>query len=159
MTPTASSAKSPPGSNNETPPALASNGCSQPKKPAPKWAAPTPSRPKSHNHCAEVLGRTLPECAALPVAPRRNGVGKQIQCRHRRLPVDAAIGNALAVSRRRPRHHVLAARDQIALDHDAHDALLATGYLAADIGHHQRLVLGLLAAVGVTGIDHDPRGY
>src|SRR5579863_4655273 len=41
----------------------ASNGCSQPRKPAPKWAAPTPSPPtprrprsKSHNHCAEVLG-------------------------------------------------------------------------------------------------------
>src|SRR5579863_2838813 len=40
----------------------ASNGCSQPRKPAPKWAAPTPSPPtprrprsKSHNHCAEVL--------------------------------------------------------------------------------------------------------
>src|ERR1700720_2325861 len=54
-TPRASSAKSPHGSNNETPPAPASNGCSQPKKPAPKWAAPTPSRPKSHNHCAKVL--------------------------------------------------------------------------------------------------------
>jgi hypothetical protein len=24
------------------------------EKPAPKWAAPIPSRPKSHNHCAEV---------------------------------------------------------------------------------------------------------
>src|ERR1700674_2352999 len=54
-TPTASSAKSPHGRNNGTPPAHASNGCSQPKKPAPKWAAPIPSRPKSHNHCAEVL--------------------------------------------------------------------------------------------------------
>jgi hypothetical protein len=39
----------------ETPPAPASNGCSQPTKPAPKWAAPIPSRPKSHNHCAEVV--------------------------------------------------------------------------------------------------------
>jgi hypothetical protein len=33
----------------------ASNGCSQPTRPAPKWVAPIPSRPKSHNHCAEVL--------------------------------------------------------------------------------------------------------
>jgi hypothetical protein len=49
-TPSASSAKSPHGKNNETPPAHASNGCSQPKKPAPKWTAPIPSRPKSHNH-------------------------------------------------------------------------------------------------------------
>jgi len=55
-TPNISSAKLPPGSNNETPPAPASNGCSQPKKPAPKWGAPTPSRPKSHDHCAEILG-------------------------------------------------------------------------------------------------------
>jgi transposase len=55
-TPNTSSAKSPLGSNNETPPAPASNGCSQPIRPAPKWAAPIPSRPKSHNHCAEVLG-------------------------------------------------------------------------------------------------------
>jgi hypothetical protein len=41
--------------NNETPPAHASNGCSQPKKPAPKGAAPSPSRRKSRNHCADVL--------------------------------------------------------------------------------------------------------
>jgi hypothetical protein len=43
------------GNDNETPPAPASIGCSQPTKPAPKWAAPIPSRPKSHNHCDEVL--------------------------------------------------------------------------------------------------------
>ena len=36
-------------------PAPASNGCSQPTRPAPKWAAPIPTHPKSHNHCAEVL--------------------------------------------------------------------------------------------------------
>src|SRR6202048_4521596 len=59
-TPSASSGKSQHGNNNATPPAPTSNGCSQPKKPAPKWAAPIPSRPKSHNHCAEVLGPRLP---------------------------------------------------------------------------------------------------
>src|SRR5262249_60144252 len=35
-----------------------SNGCSQPKKPEPKWVVPTlnrPARRKSHNHCAELL--------------------------------------------------------------------------------------------------------
>src|SRR5256885_6303499 len=44
------------------PQAPASNGCSQPRKHAPRWAAPTPSqslcaslKPKSHNHCAAVL--------------------------------------------------------------------------------------------------------
>src|SRR6266704_1026520 len=61
--PTASSAKSPHGRSNEMPPALASNGCSQSTRPAPKWAGPILSRPtgpilsrpKSHNHWAEVL--------------------------------------------------------------------------------------------------------
>jgi len=41
------------GRNNGTPPAPKSNGCSQPKRPAPKWAAPIPSRAKSHSHCAD----------------------------------------------------------------------------------------------------------
>jgi hypothetical protein len=41
----------------ETPPEPASNGCSQPTKPAPKWATPIPTHPKSHNHCVEVLSR------------------------------------------------------------------------------------------------------
>src|SRR3984893_6951150 len=54
--------RSPPGSGSATPPGPRSNGCSQPKKHAPKWAAPTPSQPaskrtrrKSHNPCATVL--------------------------------------------------------------------------------------------------------
>src|ERR1700729_3152366 len=42
------------------PPAPASNGCSQQTRPAPKWAAPIPPLPKSHNHCAEPLGETAP---------------------------------------------------------------------------------------------------
>ena len=50
-----SAAKSKHGNDNEMPPALASNGCSQPRKPEPKWAAPILSWPKSHNHGAEVL--------------------------------------------------------------------------------------------------------
>src|SRR5438067_1726600 len=61
-TQTGSTAKSTLGNDNETPPAPASIGCSQPTKPAPKWAAPIRSHPKSHNHCAEVLaGSGQPE--------------------------------------------------------------------------------------------------
>jgi hypothetical protein len=40
------------------------------EKPAPKWAAPIPSRPKSHSHRAEVLGRgeaTLPVSSENPL--------------------------------------------------------------------------------------------
>ena len=33
---------------------------------------------------------------------------------------------------------------------------ISGGDLLGDIGHHQRLVLGLLAAVGMVGVDHDP---
>ena len=41
------SPRPPPGRSDATPNAPASTGCSQPKKPAPKWAAPTPS-PRSN---------------------------------------------------------------------------------------------------------------
>ena len=47
--------KSPHGYDSATPPALASNGCSQPTRPATKWAAHTPKPPTSHNHRDEVL--------------------------------------------------------------------------------------------------------
>jgi hypothetical protein len=45
-------------------------------KPAPKWAAPTHSslpsarrKPKSHNHCAEVLGKAKPCLNSVAVTP------------------------------------------------------------------------------------------
>ena len=56
-TPSDCAAKSPPGNDNEMPPAPASNGCSQQTKLAPKWQVPIPPLPKSHNHCDEVLGQ------------------------------------------------------------------------------------------------------
>jgi len=59
--------RSPPGSDGAMPHAPASNGCSQPRKPAPKWTVPILSplpypslKPKSHNHCAAVLDRVEP---------------------------------------------------------------------------------------------------
>src|SRR5215203_5611105 len=55
-------ARSAHGSGNETRPALASSGCSQPTKPAARWVALTPTRPKSHNHCAEVLASICFQC-------------------------------------------------------------------------------------------------
>src|ERR1700704_6813875 len=47
----------------------ATPGCSQPTKLAPKWAAPIPSHPKSHNHCDEVLVALLRDEMSAP--PRR----------------------------------------------------------------------------------------
>ena len=54
-----SSPRSPPGKSSATRPALASTGCSPPTRPAPKWPAPIPIPPKSHNHCAAPLGISL----------------------------------------------------------------------------------------------------
>ncbi|TAY74216.1 hypothetical protein ELH84_10225 [Rhizobium ruizarguesonis] len=54
------SVRLPPGRNSATPPAPKSNGCSRPTKPAPKWGAAIPIRPKSHNHCGELLGTPCP---------------------------------------------------------------------------------------------------
>jgi hypothetical protein len=58
-----------PESDGEMPQEPASNGCSRPTKPAPKWAAPIPIQrqppatpsSKSHNHCAEVLDASIGE--------------------------------------------------------------------------------------------------
>src|ERR1700736_343286 len=79
MTQSGSAAKSLLGNDAEMPEAPASNGCSQPTKPEPKWAAHIPTPPKSHNHCAKVLvsriasgpGRRgilakIDDCAGLP---------------------------------------------------------------------------------------------
>ena len=54
-TPSVSSPKSAHGNDSATPHPRASNGRSQLKKLAPKWAAHIPTRPKSHNLSAEVL--------------------------------------------------------------------------------------------------------
>ena len=51
-----SSPRSQPGNTNATKAALASTGCSQPKKPEPIWPVPIPKQhSKSHNHCAKEL--------------------------------------------------------------------------------------------------------
>ena len=50
------SPNSPHGKTSETAAALASNGCSQPRKPAPRWPTPIPEHPTSHNLCVEELG-------------------------------------------------------------------------------------------------------
>src|SRR5712672_4224175 len=75
-TQTGSAAKSTLGNANETPPAPASIGCSQPTKPAPKWAAPIPPHPKSHNHSGEVL--VFADRAPHPtLSPQERGEGEQ----------------------------------------------------------------------------------
>src|SRR5262249_23546847 len=75
----ASYPKSLPGSGSEILHAPASTGCSQPRKRAPKWGALTrKSRPKSHNHCDEVLARaaaTVPGLLPTPIRCDAEGEG------------------------------------------------------------------------------------
>src|SRR3546814_9644574 len=52
---------------------------------------------------------------------------------HRGVPVDAAVGNTLPVHQRLARHHILAPAQQMAFDHDPHDAPVARFELAGHI--------------------------
>src|SRR3954453_12914104 len=90
---TASSPKLPPGNSSATPPAPASPGCSQPSALAPKWPALTPTLPKCHNPCAEVLGpgdvgvfqcEACGHTAELPPGALLRGLGLQ--------PTDKVLG-------------------------------------------------------------------
>src|SRR5258706_13752214 len=100
MTLTTSSAKSLYGRNNGTPPAPESNGCSQPKRPAPKWVAPIPSRPKSHNHCAEVLGLIVEDgTRAGNVIGGIRALIKKVPPRQACLDINEAIREVIALTR------------------------------------------------------------
>src|SRR6185436_1537133 len=83
--------------------------------------------------------------------------GQPLQHSDRCRPVDAAVGDALAVDERAARRQVLAPGDQVALDHDAGDAPLPGFDLLCDVARHGRLILRTLAAVAVTDVDHDLR--
>ena len=45
--------------------------------------------------------------------------------------------------------------DEVALEHDAHDALVAAGDLAGDVAADSGLLGVILVAVGVAAVDHD----
>src|SRR5262245_36701465 len=74
--------------------------------------------------------------------------------RLRLLPAETLVGDALPVDQRRARLGVLAAVDQEALDHDAHQRVAPRLELVADVGHHIGLARVVLAAVGVAAVDH-----
>ncbi len=72
-------------------------------------------------------------------------------------PVDAAVGDALAVDERLAGDELLRAGDEIALDHDADDVAIAGGDLRGDVVADDGLAAIILAAVGVAEVDHDAR--
>lgn len=76
------------------------------------------------------------------------------------LPVEAGVGDALAVDEGLAGDELLRAGDQIALDHDAHNPSIAAlaagaGDLAGDIVADDGLAAIVFAAVGMGEVDHD----
>ena len=99
QSPAVENLRSPPGNDSAMPRATASNGCSQPRKPAPNRAAPILSqtpvpdlRAESHNHCAAVPGQSgegFPADCRRRGAHQPDGIG---ECRH---PSGGELGNRL----------------------------------------------------------------
>src|SRR6185437_3658708 len=77
-----------------------------------------------------------------------------LQHLHRAVPADATIGDALPIAQRLSWPQFLPAAEQMAFHHHAENAPLAGGYPRGKILDHRRLVLRVLAAVGMAGIDH-----
>src|SRR3954471_20219659 len=88
------------------------------------------------------------------LAPLLDSVGQRRQQAYRVVPAEAAVGDALPECERLSRRDVLAARDEVGLDHHADDALLARADLRADVGGHRGLALVILGGVGVRAVDH-----
>src|SRR5690606_22657763 len=95
------------------------------------------------------LRRTLPADA--------HRLGQSLEYAHGIFPVDAAIGDALAVRKFLTRNQILTARHEVALHHDAEDAVIARLYLPRDVVDDERLLAVVLGAVRVTGVHHKPR--
>jgi hypothetical protein len=85
----------------------------------------------------------------------RYGCGQSFQCGGGHLYVHAGVGDALAVGQCRRVARILATRYQEALEHHAAHAPLAGGDLLGQRPRDLRLTAIVLAAVAVTGVDHE----
>src|SRR5688572_9029966 len=89
--------------------------------------------------------------------PAAHSLGKRIEQRAAVVPADTAVGDALAIHERFPRHEVLAAGLEMTLDHDAENAALTRRHLMRHVAPHLDLFLWIFARVGVAEIDHQLR--
>ena len=71
------------------------------------------------------------------------------------VPSHARIGDALPMGKRLTWNQALRSRDQIALQHNADDASVATGNLAGNMAAHGSLAGVIFITVGMTAVDHD----
>src|SRR5205085_7691897 len=86
-------------------------------------------------------------------APRPHGRCELVQHVDSRTPVEAAIGDRLAIDELLA-PEVLAAADQERLEHHPDDRAVAIADLPANLVPDDRLTRGILAAVVVGAIDH-----
>ena len=89
------------------------------------------------------------------VAAGADGGGELGEQRAGFVPVDAGVGDALAVNQGLAGNEFLRASDEIALDHDADDVAIALGDLRGHVVADDGLAAVILAAVGVAEVDHD----
>lgn len=73
------------------------------------------------------------------------------------VPADAGVGDALAVDELFAGDKLLTSGDQVAFEHNAHDASVAAGDLAGDVAADGGLLGVILVAVGVAAVNHDAR--
>ena len=73
------------------------------------------------------------------------------------VPAYAGVGDALTVDKLFAGDQLLGSCDEVAFEHDAHDALVAAGDLACDVAADGGLLGVVLVAVGVAAVDHDAR--
>lgn len=90
--------------------------------------------------------------------PLAHGGGELVEHRLGGGPVHAGVGDALAVGEWHAGFAVLAAFDEMALDHDAGDGFAASGELFAEGGADERLLAVVFEAVAVAAINHDAGG-
>src|SRR5574339_411912 len=86
-------------------------------------------------------------------APLPYRVRKRLEDFQGILPAKARVGDALAVLQWLAGRELLAAFDQVRLDHRTDDALLAARDLRGDVARHVELAPVLLAGIGVRAVD------
>lgn len=82
-------------------------------------------------------------------------MSQPLQNRNGLVEADAGVRDAHTVVELLTRGRTLATGVEVALDHHAHQALVAASDLLGENGRNLGLVLVILLAVGVAGVDHD----
>src|SRR4051795_3434064 len=98
----------------------------------------------------------MDEGAASEAAPRLHRGSEPLQRRDGVLPVDTGVGDRLAVDQLLAGDEVLPPLDQERLQHHADDRLVPVRHLIGDVAGGEELLLWVLAAVVVGGVDPQP---